>query len=81
MMFKSRPSSHAYLGKDNDVLVKRGDIVHFDWGGENWGFIEDIRCNRGGHVLVIKNDKGFVGQYIKGMTTFNYPSEFCYKAR
>jgi hypothetical protein len=77
-VFKSRPITTAFLGTDNAVSVKVGDIVHFDWGGANWGFIKVMVWNRGGEVLFIENDRGFVGEYIAGRTEFRFPAEYCY---
>ena len=79
--FKTKPSDFAFLGTDNEVRVKVGDIVHFDWGGVNWGFIRHIRMNRGGEVLFIENDKGFEGEYLAGRTEFRFPAEYCYIAK
>lgn len=79
--FKSRPIDWAFLGKDNEVRVRVGDIVHFDWGGPNWGTIKHIRMNRGGEVLFIENDKGFTGDFIAGTTEFRFPAEYCYIAK
>lgn len=79
--FKSRPISSAFLGTDNAVTVKVGDIVHFDWGGVNWGIIRSMVWNRGGEVLFIENTKGFVGEYIAGRTEFRFPAEYCYIAK
>lgn len=79
--FKTRPIDWAFLGVDNEIRVKVGDIVHFEWGGTNWGKIKHIRFNHGGEVLFLENDKGFTGDYIDGLTEFRFPAEYCYKAK
>lgn len=69
----------AFLGDDVTNRVRVGDIVHFDWGGENWGYVTDIQMNYGGTVLFIENSKGFSGPYLSGRTEFRFPSQQCYR--
>lgn len=77
LVFYSKRISFARMGDERDQFVRVGDIVHFDWGGENWGIIYDIFDNRGGEVLFIRNTKGFNGEWLAGKTEFRFPAELC----
>ena len=77
-VFNTKRIDTAWLGTDNQHRVRVGDIVHFDWGGNNWGIIYDIVWNRGGEVLFIRNNKGFGGEWLEGKTEFRFPAEHCW---
>ena len=81
LFFKSKRVTHARMGAEREQLIYVGDIVHFDWGGENWGIIYDIFENRGGEVLFIRNTKGFNGEWLEGKTEFRFPVEQCWVAK
>lgn len=81
LFLKSKRVSYARLGAERELFVHVGDIVHFDWGGENWGIIYDIFDNRGGEVLFIRNMKGFNGEWLAGRTEFRFPAEQCWIAK
>ena len=84
IVFKTKQASMARLGDGSEraeEIVRVGDIVHFDWGGENWGIIHDIYENRGGEVLYIRNTRGFVGEWLSGKTEFRFPAYQCWMAK
>ncbi len=81
LFFKSKRVSYARLGAERELFVRVGDIVHFDWGGENWGIIYDIFENWGGEVLFIRNTKGFNGEWLADKTEFRFPAEQCWIAK
>ncbi len=81
LFFKSKRVTHARIGTEREQLIYVGDIVHFDWGGENWGIIYDIFENWGGEVLFIRNTKGFNGEWLEGKTEFRFPVEQCWVAK
>lgn len=81
LFLKTKRISYARLGAEREQFVYVGDIVHFDWGGENWGIIYDIFDNRGGEVLFIRNTKGFNGEWLAGKTEFRFPAESCWIAK
>lgn len=80
-VFVTHPMQWTFIGKEYEEKVEPGDIVHFDWGGPCWGFVTEIRWNRGGPVLFIKNDKGFASDWLTGKTEFRYPAEYCWFAK
>jgi hypothetical protein len=77
LVLYSKRVDHARIGVERDQFLHVGDIVHFDWGGENWGIVYDIFDNRGGEVLFIRNTKGFTGEWLAGKTEFRFPAELC----
>lgn len=81
VVFKTKRVTFAFLGAEREQRVFVGDIVHFDWGGENWGIVYDIFDNWGGEVLFIRNTNGFKGDWITGHTEFRFPAEQCWMAK
>jgi hypothetical protein len=80
-VFKTQPMHWTFIGNAFEEKVAPGDLVHFDWGGECWGYVTEIRLNRGGPVLFIKNERGFTSDWLIGKTEFRYPAEHCWFAK
>lgn len=78
LVFPSKQITWGFIGKEREHRVHIGDIVHFDWGGKNWGIVSEMFWNWGGEVLVIRNHSGFRGEWIAGKTEFRFPAEQCW---